>query len=389
MKLSQKLDCRAFQAVMRKGIKFMPWKEPQVLEGPGALAKLPKLVQGMDLSCVLLVTGKTVGKMKQTELMMKGLDEAGVRYVVYNEVQPNPTIENVEDAVELYKKSNCAKACGARIVNPNKRITELKGLTKVKHKLPPLIAIPTTAGTGSETTVTSVITDSSNHHKYTINDVFLIPDYAILDPKLTEGLPPHMTATTGMDALTHAVEAYIGHSNTAETCANARAAVKLIFENLYIAYKDGSDLDARANMLKASFLAGKAFTKAYVGYVHAIAHTLGGCYNIPHGYAIAVILPRMLRAYGESVYAPLSELADFAELTRTKFISKREKAERFIQEIEELNSKMGIPKTFPVIKKQDIKMMAEYADAEANPLYPVPKLMDKNELAHFIKTLME
>lgn len=186
------------------------------------------------------------------------------------------------------------------------RTPEVVGSVK---KLPLLMAVPTTAGTGSETTLAAVITDAQTRHKYAINDFPLIPRYAVLDPKVTLSLPPFVTATTGMDALTHAVEAYIGNSSTRGTRKNAEMAVKLIFENLDTAYTNGSDIDARRNMLHASYYAGCAFTKSYVGYVHAVAHSLGGEYNVPHGLANAVLLPFVLQEYGETIHQKLYKLA--------------------------------------------------------------------------------
>ena len=203
---------------------------------------------------------------------------------------------------------DCAKAVGARAAKPKQSLAKMKGILKVHKRLPLLIAIPTTAGTGSETTLAAVITDAETRHKYTINDFPLIPRYAVLDPKVTLSLPPFITATTGMDALTHAVETYIGNSTTYRTRKDALLAVRLIFENIDTVYTDGKDVNARRNMLHASFYAGCAFTKSYVGYVHAVAHSLGGEYNVPHGYANAVLLPFVLEAYrasghGNSSYA--------------------------------------------------------------------------------------
>lgn len=239
--------------------------------------------------------------------------------------------------------------------------------------------MPTTAGTGSETTLAAVPTDERTHEKYALNDFVLIPRYAVLDPVLTEGLTPFITATTGMDALTHAVEAYIGKSNTAQTIEDSVAAVKLIFRNLERAYTDGSDMEARENMQKASFLAGAAFTRAYVGYVHAIAHSLGGEYGIPHGLANAVILPYVLEAYGSSVYMSLAELADIVKIGQD-LESDQEKANAFIAEIRAMNRRMGIPDKLEGIREDDIDMLAKRAAKEANPLYPVPRIMRKDQL---------
>ena len=250
------------------------------------------------------------------------------------------------------------------------------------------MAVPTTAGTGSETTLAAVITDAQTRYKYAINDFPLIPKYAVLDPKVTLSLPPFITATTGMDALTHAVEAYIGNSTTYGTRKDALLAVKLIFENIDTAYTDGSNADARRNMLHASFYAGCAFTKSYVGYVHAIAHSLGGEYNVPHGLANSVILPMMLEAYGEKIYKKLSRLAVAAGLA-DETTPCEEAAGQFIHAIKDMKKRFGIGDKIPEIQETDIPKLAHYADKEANPLYPVPVLMDASELEPYYHMLME
>lgn len=274
---------------------------------------------------------------------------------------------------------DCAKAVGARIARPNMPLKKMAGLIKVCKRLPLLIAVPTTAGTGSETTVASVIVDSKTHHKYVINDFCLIPRYAVLSPEITVGLPKHLTATTGMDALTHAVEVYVGRSKTKETKEAATKAVSLIFENLEKAYENGANLDARKNMLHASYLAGTAFTKSYVGYVHAVAHTLGGKYGVAHGLANAVLLPHVLRAYGEGAVKSLAELARSVGLVKGE-VADKVAAETFISHIEKMNEHMNIPTRLDCVKKEDIPVMAKLADKEGNPLYPVPVLWDAKEL---------
>lgn len=283
---------------------------------------------------------------------------------------------------------DCAKATGARIAKPNQPLSKMKGILKVHKRLPLLIAIPTTAGTGSETTLAAVITDAETRHKYAINDFPLIPRYAVLDPKVTLSLPPAITASTGLDALTHAVEAYIGNSTTYGTRKDALLAVRLIFENLDTVYKDGSNLDARRNMLHASFYAGCAFTKSYVGYVHAVAHSLGGEYNVPHGYANAVILPMVLEAYGSKIYKKLYKLALEANVADPQD-SYEEGARNFIRAIKDMKLRFQIGNTIPEIREEDIPKLAHYADKEANPLYPVPVLMNAKELEKFYYQLIE
>ena len=282
---------------------------------------------------------------------------------------------------------DCGKAVAARIARPNKKISQMRGVLKVRRKIPYLVAIPTTAGTGSETTIAAVISDPSKREKYAISDVALIPHVAVLDPIVTRNLPPFITATTGMDALTHAIEAYIGRSNTKETKAMALQATKLIFQNLLLAYENGDNMQARWQMQKASYYAGIAFTRAYVGYVHAVAHSLGAYYNTAHGLANAVILPIVLKAYGESVIVPLSELAIECGIGSLKQ-TKQENAANLINRIRELNQKMGIPNTIEDLHKEDILVLAEHALKEANPLYPVPRIFDSEQLVKIYERLL-
>ena len=282
---------------------------------------------------------------------------------------------------------DCAKATAARIAKPHQSLAQMKGILKVHKKLPLLIAIPTTAGTGSETTLAAVITDAKTRHKYDINDFPLIPRYAVLDPKVTLSLPPFITATTGMDALTHAVEAYIGNSTTPGTRKNALDAVQLIFENLDTAYTDGNNIEARRNMLRASYFAGCAFTKSYVGYVHAVAHSLGGKYNVPHGLANAVILPMVLETYGDSITHKLRNLSLAAGLC-DKQEDDKTAARMFIDAVKDMKKRFGIGDYIPEIQETDIPELSHYADKEANPLYPVPVLMDASELETLYYRLM-
>ncbi|MEG0021099.1 MAG: iron-containing alcohol dehydrogenase, partial [Oscillospiraceae bacterium] len=259
---------------------------------------------------------------------------------------------------------------------------------KVRKKPPLLIAVPTTAGTGSEATIAAVITDPDTHEKYAINDMVLVPKYAILDPMFTLGMPSKITSTTGVDALTHAVEAYIGKSNTRRTKRLSEQACKQVFDNLYLAYSDGQNIQARENMQTAAFFAGCAFTRAYVGYIHAIAHALGGMYGIPHGLANAIILPHVLEYYGKSVYKPLARLADVVGITESSD-TDRQKSGKFIAAIRAMNKSMDIPEKITGINKNDLPIIIKRALKEANPLYPVPKILDEKDLYDIFKMLMD
>ena len=376
---------------------FLNWDEPYLLKGPGAVKDLPALIKSKGIMNVLVVTDKGLMGLHLLDGMFEALETQGIKYSVYDGVQPNPTIDNIEEARRIYLRNNCkgiiafgggspmdcAKAAGARVTNPNQQVVDMRGQLKIRHALPPFFAVPTTAGTGSETTLAAVVSNPKTHEKNAINDPKLRPKYAVLDPELTLGLPPHITSTTGMDALTHAVEAYIGRSNTKTTEKYAEDATKLIFENLETAYKDGKNVAARENMLIASFYAGMAFTRAYVGYVHAIAHNLGGIYGTPHGLANAVILPYVLEYFGESAYERLAKLADVAGITNQSQ-SNEEKAKLFIAKIKEMNKNMNIPEHFDFIEDKDIPTLIERALKEGNPLYPVPKIMDENDCREVI-----
>ena len=398
MNTLKKIYCRAFQKAFHIAIPFLPYRKPKIA---GSVKELPEIIMRHKCTHVLIITDGGIMKLGLTRRLEKALKEAGIPYTIYDKTVANPTTVNVREALELYHKEgcdaiigfgggssmDCAKAVGACAVKPNQSLAQMKGILKVHKKLPLLMAVPTTAGTGSETTLAAVITDADTRYKYAINDFPLIPRYAVLDPKVTLSLPPFITATTGMDALTHSVEAYIGNSTTIDTRRDALKAVKLIFENIDIAYEHGDNIHARRNMLHASFYAGCAFTKSYVGYVHAVAHSLGGQYNVPHGLANAILLPLVLREYGSCIDKKLHRLAIAAGLA-DKNTPDHEAAELFIRAIEKMKERFGIVNIVKEIQETDIPKLAHYADKEANPLYPVPKLMDASELEKFYYMLM-
>lgn len=391
------LYCRIYQFVFRLVSYVLPFRKPTIIKGT---KELPRVAKELGLTHLMVITDSVIASLGLMDDMMHAFKEQDMKWTLYDKTVANPTIDNIEEALQMYKDNHCdglvafgggssidcAKGVAARLARPNKSIPQMKGVLKVLRKTPILFAVPTTSGTGSEATLAAVITNSQTHEKYAINDTVLIPSYAVLDPQLTLGLPPHITSTTGMDALTHAVEAYIGNSNTSETKQMAKDAIKLVFNHVYEAYTIGSNLVARANMQKASYYAGIAFTRAYVGNVHAVAHTLGGFYNTPHGLANAVILPYVLKAYGVTAHRKLAELEDL--IATDKMGSDEDKANRFINRIIELNEKMMIPNKIKGIQDKDIDLMVERAFHEANPLYPVPKIFTREDflkIYHAIK----
>jgi len=391
--------CRVFQTAAKLSAPLLDWREPQLIAGPGSVMELPRLLKRLGLARVLLVTDQGLMKTGLPLPLLKGLGDLGIFCAVYDKTQANPTVDNVEAARKLYAETkceaiiaigggspmDCAKGAGALAARPGKTIPQMRGVLKVCRKLPPLFAVPTTAGTGSEATVAAVVTEPDTHEKYAVMDPCLCPQYAVLDPQLTLGLPPHLTAATGMDALTHAVEAYIGRSNTKKTARLALEATGMIFAWLETAYRDGANLEARENMLRASYKAGVAFTRAYVGYVHAIAHTLGGLYGVPHGFANAVLLPHVLDWYGAAARPRLAELARAAHISGENDAAL---AHGFIARVREMNARMEIPETLDSVQEEDIPLIATRALREANPLYPVPKIMGQAACEALLRNIL-
>lgn len=393
MFILKKIGCRIFQMAFRAVLPLLPYREPKLL---GSCSELQSVFEKEEIRSALIVTDSGIVKNGLLSPVEEVLAGSNVAYKIYDKTQPNPTVKNVEEALKIYLENgcealiaigggssmDCAKAIGARVAYPKKPLNKLGGVLRVLRRIPTLIAIPTTAGTGSEVTLAAVITDSDTHHKYAMMSFPLIPHYAVLDASLTYTLPPHLTATTGMDALTHATEAYIGRSTSRETRRLALEAVKLIFENAEQAYSDGENHAAREGMLHAAYKAGVAFSKSYVGYIHAIAHSLGGRYGTPHGFANAVIMPYVLEEYGRCAYKKLHRLGIAAGVA-SESDTHESGAKKYVNAIKEMNKRMGIPDKINGILREDISEMAKHAQKEANPLYPVPKLMTRKELEKF------
>lgn len=339
--------CRICQKTLYVAMAFMPWREPQILSGDGSFAKLADFLAEKGVIRPLVVCSKTAVARHSLDVFFEGAN-GKLELTVYDGVLPNPTVKQVEEGRQLYidnkcdgivafgggSPMDCAKAIGARVVRPKKSVNRMKGQLKVGKKL-----------------------------------------------------PPFLTATTGMDALTHAVEAYIGKSNTRATRRHAEEAVKLIYGNLAEATANGTNLVARQNMQHAAYLAGLAFTRAYVGYVHALAHAMGGTYGTAHGLANAVLLPRVLESYGKSAYKPLAKLARITSVANGDD-SDEAAAKAFVESIDSLNAELGLPNKLTDLKEEDIPALAAHADKEANPLYPVPLEMGVDALADVLKSVL-
>lgn len=387
---------RTYQCVFGLGARLLPWRRPETVTGPGSLARIPALLTKYGARRPLVAASRRQCADPAFQQMLSRLEG----YALFSDIQPNPPVSAVEAAAALYRREGCdslvavgggspmdtAKAAAALLARPDRTLSQLAGLLKVRRPIPPFIAVPTTAGTGSETTIAAVVT-GADHHKYAVSDLCLIPRCAVLDPLLTVSLPPRTTAETGMDALTHAVEAYLSRFYpTRRTDRLAEEAVVTIFRTLEHACAHGDDVDARQALLTASFQAGAAFTRASVGNVHAIAHTLGGLYGVGHGLANAVLLPVVLRDYGPAAHRKLARLAELVGLPGG---TDGEKAAAFIDAILAMNARLGVPTGFSCIREEDLLQMAAWAAKEANPTYPVPVIYDRERFIQVIRQVMQ
>ncbi|MCR5032332.1 MAG: iron-containing alcohol dehydrogenase [Lachnospiraceae bacterium] len=388
---------RIYQALFGLVWRNYPLARPQEISGKDAFYRLPYLLIQAGKHNPLIVTGKRIATGDEFATISQDISH----YVLFDQVESDPSIATALKIAKAYTDNNCdsivaigggsymdaAKAAAAHIANPKKSLYRMNGILKVRKKTPYFIAVPTTAGTGSEATITSVVINEKNQRKVTINDPVLVPDVAILDPSLTLSLPASLTAQTGMDALTHAVEAFLNKPYlTADTTQLCLDAVRDIVQNLPKAYKDPLDLDARSAMLNASCTAGKAFTVACVGYVHGLAHAIGARYHMPHGLTIAILLPTILERYGKAVEQPLAELARYAGIAEG---SDSICCQAFIALIRQMNKAMGIPEGIEALKEEDFKQLASYCYQEVVPLYPVPVIFSEKELVEILRNVKE
>lgn len=388
------------QFLLKIGTFLIPFRIPQTYTGAGAAMQLCEAIAQSGVKKVMLVTDAMLVQIGLVKPMQEKLQQLGVRVITYDGVKPDPTIAQIETGVDLYKREGCqailavgggssidaAKVIAARARNPH-GIRWMAGLFRLLRSPAPLYAVPTTAGTGSEVTIAAVVSDPENTRKFAIMDFRLVPLAAALDGSLMTGLPPAITAATGMDALTHAVESYLSRNRTRETDAHAIEAIRLIMEHLPKVMADGQNLESRSQMALASYKAGLAFTKAGVGYVHAIAHNFGARYHIPHGLANAIILPYVLE-YSKPVCA--ERLATLAEVSglKTGGESVDQLADRFIAHIRDLNARFGIPSRVDKLKADDIPLIAAAARSEAGWYYAVPRYMDKDTSERFIAQML-
>ncbi|AIQ36259.1 1,2-propanediol oxidoreductase [Paenibacillus sp. FSL R5-0345] len=356
--------------------------------GKGCLQEIGPYIQELNLKKALVVTDKFLMKSGIAGKLLAVLDDAGIEYAIYDEVKPNPTCNNVHDGVDYLQAQNCdylisigggspqdtAKAIGIIATNGG-HIKEYEGVHKSKHKSLPIVAVNTTAGTSAEVTINYVITDEERKVKMVMVDKNSIATISVNDPELMVDKPAALTAATGMDALTHAIEALVTPGAYPVTDATALAAVEIIFANLARTVKNGHDIEAREQMVYAIFLGGLAFNNAGLGYVHAMAHQLGGVYDLPHGVCNAMLLPYVEEENAKYVPEKFRAIAKAIGLN-VEDQTDKQCADFVIESIKALSTEVGIPSKLSElgVEEVDLDLLAENsmkdACAPGNPFIP-------------------
>ena len=376
----------------------IPVPQPVLLVGPGSAQRLGDAIAGFGHRRLLLVTDSVITRLGLAETLTGALAAAGVEWAVFDEVTADAPIPMVERGVAVFEAKRCdaivafgggsvmdtAKVIGLAAAN-GKAPRALAGYFRGRHGPVPIYAVPTTAGTGSEVSVAAVISDPEAGRKFVVIDTRIVPDMAALDATLMVGLPADITAATGMDAFTHAVEAYLSEWATPYTDRMALAAAATIWQHLPRAVAQGHDLLAREGLAWASACAGMAFTRTNVGNVHALAHQLGGRYHTPHGLANALMLPPVLRF---TLPAAVPRLASLARRVGLEGGSERVLAEGFIAAVQALNDGIGIPRTLAELREGDLGELAAAACREADLSYPVPRRMTPPDAAALLREVM-
>lgn len=374
---------RVRQAIFSPIQKTQLYMQPRMIKGEHALLDLVDVLKEKHLTHYMIVTTPGFIKRGTLQSFFEALTQNDIQYSIFHDVKPDPEISDVEKLKEMFIKDgcqaliaigggsaiDCSKAALACVQMKNLDVKTVLHTGRVSKQLPLLIAVPTTAGTGSEVTAGAVITDPIKKRKYALSHLFLIPKYAVLDSSLLTSLPAKMTAYSGMDALTHAIEAYINCFNNRKTNEYALCAIKSIFQYLVPSFEDGLNMQYRLELLEASYNAGVAISNNYVGYVHAIAHGIGGMYHLQHGMINAIILPIVLEEYGGAVVGKLATIADVVGITGA---TDQDKSKQFIQKLKDLNQIFSIPTSIPEIQEEDIHYLATGAEKEGNPTYPTP-----------------
>ncbi|CUH84994.1 iron-containing alcohol dehydrogenase [Thalassovita mediterranea] len=379
---------------------FMPIPKPVLFSGPGSTTKLAEFMIDSSYRRPLLVADSFLVQNGMLDGLLAYLKDQGCEVTVFDGIIPNPTFAVVEAGLKLSRDNNCDSVLvigGGSAIDAAKVIAathaakkppqKLAGNLKVKEAPLPFFVVPTTSGSGSEVTVAAVISDSETHQKQFVVSPKLIPIATALDPELLKTLPPAMTAAVGMDALTHAIEAYTSTNTFTDTDRDAATAVALLMRYLPTATHHGDDLAAREKVALASFLAGTAFTKAGLGYVHGISHQISAHYNTPHGVANAVILPRVLRFNLPKVTDRLAALERRIDPAATG--SNAELAQRFVKRVDDLSDTLEIPAKLEDLQASDFAKITRDALAEARRSYAVPRVMKPADVTKILTSVAE
>ena len=375
-------------------------RDTQVYSGADAVSSLAQRMHKDKLKNALIVTTAGAVKRGYVEKVADALRHSGIESAVFSGVLPDPTYRNVNEGLNVQQAHGCdcvlalgggstmdaAKAIVLAATN-DKPLEKLIGIRKGRNKPLPLYAVPTTSGTASEVTQAAVISEDETHKKRFIIDTRTISRAAALDPSLSASLPPAITAETGMDALTHAIEAYLGKLSTAETDALSVEAIVAIFEHLPVVHKDGGNLESRLAMAKASLVAGKAFRRSPLGYVHAISHQLGALYGLPHGLGNAILLPFVVEYSKDVAETKLAKLAVALGLG-TSSESASVLADKVVDALKQLNDDLEIPMRVASLNPGDIPEVARRAYDEALSIHAAPKYMGKKDLEVLLTRLL-
>ena len=398
----KKAGIRIYHFLAGAIVKRIPYPEQEIISSDGSLMASGGLLETAGVRSVLVCCSRSVHRNGLLNDMLADLEKRGISYQLFEDINPNPTVGNIDTGLSVYLENkcegiiavgggspmDCAKIIALRVSNPTLSYKDMRNMLKIRHRIPYMIAVPTTAGTGSESTVAAVISDPEHHDKYVVLSPLLMPHAVLLDEGLTRGLSPAFTAYTGMDALTHAIEAYIGVMDEKNANAEALEACRLIFENLQTAYHEPENAEARRNMLIASNKAGIAFGRIYIGNIHAISHALSALYNVGHGKTNAILLPKMLSFYGPCIYKKMGDIARYCGLCDSSADSEKNNEELtrlLIERIKNLNGEFDIPEYVEELCEEDIPLIVGKALHEANPAYPVPKILNHRECTEFVK----
>ena len=394
-----KAKAKAQLVGIKAAMTLLPAPRPTVFSGEGAALKLCQAMATFGHKNVLIVSDKILNNLGVLKPLEARFNELGVKVAIFDGVLPDPTMSITEACLQHYKTAHCDSVLAvgggssidvAKVValaaSTQKTPQQLVGILKGRKASSPLYAIPTTAGTGSEVTVGAVISDDQTHQKNLILDPNVVPRIVALDSGIMSGMPPKVTAETGMDALTHAVEAYVSEIATNESDLYARAAVKLIFENLRIVYTEPKNLVAREAMALASHYGGLALNQGGLGYVHGIAHQLGSYYGLPHGLSNAIVMPHVLAFSRPVIDNKLADLARFAGLV-TQETSTAIAAQAFMTELQKLMDDVKIKAVVPKMNEQDFDDIMQGAFKEVHGTYAVPKYMTEDDCKQILYVL--